>query len=140
VAFSAPDSRRAPLWSPPDRPAPLPAVPAGSHLHLRWTPYIDDRVRVVPEADRIFPQPALEVHPGDLAGLGLANGGRARINSGAATVTVTVRADRRTPPGQLYLPLDPLDESLKGFVRESQRPAGWPRSCVQITGIAPATD
>jgi anaerobic selenocysteine-containing dehydrogenase len=101
---------------------------------------VDDRVRVVPEADRIFPGPALEVNPGDLAALGLADGGRARLTSGAAAVTVPVRADRRTPPGQLHLPLDPADAPLAAFVRAAARPAGWPLACVELTGVAPAAE
>jgi predicted molibdopterin-dependent oxidoreductase YjgC len=138
IEFASPAATRAPLWSPPERPvAPPPAPEGGRLLHLRWTPFVDDRVRVVPEADRIFPRPALEVHPGDLAGLGLAAGGRARLSSGAVAVTVDVRADRRTPPGQLHLPLDPVDPQLAAFVREASRPAGWPLACVLLTGLAP---
>jgi formate dehydrogenase major subunit/NADH-quinone oxidoreductase subunit G len=141
VDFAPPEAPRAPLWSPPERPVPPPAAPEGGRLlHLRWTPSVDDRVRVVPEAERIFPRPALEVNPGDLAGLGLAHGGRARLSSGTAAATVPVRADRRTPPGQLHLPLDPADPQLAAFVRGAERPAGWPLACVLLTGLAPATE
>ncbi|HEY6000082.1 MAG TPA: molybdopterin-dependent oxidoreductase, partial [bacterium] len=138
VSFAPPAAARTPVWSPPERPAAVAATPAGGRLlHLRWSPYLDDRVRSVAEADRIFPGPALEVNPGDLAGLGLANAARARLVSGGASVTVAVRADRRTPPGQLYLPLDPLDAALKSFARDARHPAGWPLACVLLDGVEP---
>ena len=95
-------------------------------------------MRLVPEADRIFVAPALEVHPGSLAAFGLADGGAARLSSGPADVTVPVRADWRTPPGQLYLPLDPGNEQLAAFARAAVRPEGWPLACVHLTGLAPA--
>jgi predicted molibdopterin-dependent oxidoreductase YjgC len=99
---------------------------------------VDHRVRVVPEADRVFSALALEVNPGDLAAFGLAAGGAARITSGAGELIVPVRADWRTPPGQLYLPFNPADESLVAFIRAAERPAQWPLSCISLTGIAPA--
>jgi len=116
---------------------PLPADQA-RFLHLRWSPLADNRVRLVPEADRIFAAPALEVHPGSLAAFGLVDGGTARLDSGPAAVTVPVRADWRTPPGQLYLPLDPRDPRLADFARRAVRREGWPLSCIQLTGIGPA--
>jgi predicted molibdopterin-dependent oxidoreductase YjgC len=142
MTFPPPDAPHRPRWSPPERPtAPLLPQAGGPRcLHLRWSPLVDHRVRIVPEADRIFPAPALEVHPGDLTGLGLADGGKARISSGAADVTVTVRADWRTPPGQLYLPLDPGEQRLAAFVRAAIRPEGWPLACIELTGVAPAAD
>ena len=142
VAFDSTESPRKPRWSPPERPsaALVPRAGTARCLHLRWSPLVDHRVRIVPEADRIFPGPSLEVHPGDLAGLGLAEGGQARITSGPAEVTVPVRADWRTPRGQLYLPLDPGDQRLSAFVRAAVRPEGWPLACIELTGLAPAAD
>jgi NADH-quinone oxidoreductase subunit G len=141
LSFAPPDKERQHRWSPPERPAaPVAPVPSDQArcLHLRWTPLVDNRVRLVPEADRIFVTPALEVHPDSLAALGLADGGTARLSSGTADVTVPVRADWRTPPGQLYLPLDPRDERLAAFARAAVRPEGWPLACVHLTGLAPA--
>jgi NADH-quinone oxidoreductase subunit G len=143
AVFAAPATPRQTLWSPPERPsAPLIPSPAGTArlLSLRWSPLVDQRVRLVPEADKIFAAPALEVHPSDLAACGLVDGGAARLSSGPAEVTVPVRADRRTPPGQLYLPLDPMDPRLAAFARAAVRPEGWPLACVELTGLAPATD
>jgi formate dehydrogenase major subunit/NADH-quinone oxidoreductase subunit G len=141
VAFAPPETPRQQRWSPPERPT-APRVPQASEqgrcLHLRWTPLADHRVRLVPEADRIFVAPALEVHPDSLAAFGLVEGGAARLVSGAAAVTVPVRADWRTPPGQLHLPLDPGDAQLAAFARAAARPADWPLSCIQLTGLAPA--
>ncbi len=141
VTFASPEAVRQRRWSPPERPvAPLmpPATGETLCLHLRWSPLSDNRVRLVPEASRVFPAPALEVNPGDLTAFGLAAGAAVRISSGAAAVTVPVRADWRTPPGQLYLPIDPSDPQLAEFVRGASRPAGWPRACVRLTGISPA--
>lgn len=141
VSFSPPDRARQPRWTAPERPAaPVLPVPGeqGRCLHLRWSPIVDNRVRLVSEADRIFPGPALEVHPGDLAALGVASGATARISSGAAELDVPVRADWRTPPGQLYLPLDPRNPQLAAFTRAAVRPAGWPLACIQLTGVKPA--
>ncbi len=141
VTFAPPSLVRQKRWSPPERPAvPVPPTPAGQArcLQLRWSPLSDNRVRLVPEADRIFLAPALEVHPDSLAALGLADGGAVRLSSGPAEVTVPVRADWRTPPGQLFLPLDPGNPELAAFVRAAVRPEGWPLSCVNLTGIAPA--
>jgi len=140
VAFDSTESPRKPRWSPPERPsaALVPRAGTARCLHLRWSPLVDHRVRIVPEADRIFPGPALEVHPGDLAGLGLASGGTARIVSGKAEVVVAVRADWRTAPGQLYLPLDPRDAQLAEFARVADRSPDWPYACVRLTRIEPA--
>jgi predicted molibdopterin-dependent oxidoreductase YjgC len=107
-------------------------------LHLRWSPLNDHRVRLVPEAGRIFVAPALEVHPESLAAFGLSEGGSARLTSGPAEMTIAVRADWRTPPGQLYLPLDSGNEQLAAFSRAAVRPEGWPPACIHLTGIAPA--
>ena len=117
--------------------APVPPVSADQArcLHLRWSPLNDHRVRLVPEADRIFVAPALEVHPDSLAAFGLTDGGAARLCSGAAEVTVPVRADWRTPPGQLYLPLDPGNEQLAAFARAAVRLEGWPLTCIHLTGL-----
>jgi predicted molibdopterin-dependent oxidoreductase YjgC len=95
-------------------------------------------VRLVPEADRIFVPPALEVNPADLPGLGLTAGGAATITSGAAELRVAVRADWRTPRGQFYLPVDPTDAGLAAFVRTAAHPEGRCPSCVTLTGIASA--
>ena len=86
------------------------------------------------------PRCTLMIHPDDAARLGIPDGGRARLSSAAAAATVTVRADHRTPPGQLHLPLDPADPQLAAFVRGAERPAGWPLACVLLTGLAPATE
>ncbi len=138
IQFGAAGEGQAPRWSPAERPA-VPSPPGeGRLLSLRWSPHVDHRVRLVAEADRIFAAPALEVHPGDLAGLGLADGGSARLSSGAAAVIVRVRADWRTPPGQLYLPFDPLDPELAAFARGAERPAGLPLACVRLSGLAAA--
>jgi predicted molibdopterin-dependent oxidoreductase YjgC len=141
VTFASPSTSLQPRWSPPERPVapapPLSTDPARC-LHLRWSPLNDHRVRLVPEADRIFVAPALEVHPDSLAALGLIDGGTARLSSGPADVTIAVRADWRTPPGQLYLPLEPGNEQLAAFARAAVRPEGWPLACIHLTGIAPA--
>jgi NADH dehydrogenase/NADH:ubiquinone oxidoreductase subunit G len=141
VAFSSPTTARQARWSPPERPVatqlPL-AADQGRCLHLRWSPLADHRVRLVPEADRIFPGPALEVHPDDLAARGLTDGGWVRLRSGAVEVSVPVRADWRTPPGQLYLPLDPSDARLAAFARAAERFAGMPLSSISLAGLAPA--
>jgi NADH dehydrogenase/NADH:ubiquinone oxidoreductase subunit G len=137
-----PPAERPELWRPPARPSapgPFPAAGPGERwLVLRGTPLADHRVRVVPEADRLFSTPALEVHPHDLAALGLAAGGEARVSSGSAAITLPVRPDWRTPPGQLHLPVDPRDERLAAFALAALRGEGWARGCVRVTGIAPA--
>ena len=140
VAFSAPGKQRGPLRSSPERPAaPIAPLPEGTRcLHLRWSPLADHRIRLVHEADRIYAVPALEVHPDTLAALGLVDGGLARISSGAAELAVPVRADWRTPPEQFYLPLDPQNLQLAEFARTALRPAGWPLSCIHLTGVVPA--
>lgn len=141
VSFAPPSLARQPRWSPPERPVVPVLVPPPEQtrcLQLRWSPLADNRVRLVPEADRIFVAPALEVHPGSLAALGLVDGGGVRLSSGPAAVTLPVRADWRTPPGQFSLPYDSRNERLAAFVRTAVRPEGWPLSCVTLTGIAPA--
>jgi len=141
VTFALPATPRPPRSTPSERPV-APVLPLSTDqarfLHLRWSPLNDHRVRLVPEADRIFVAPALEVHPDSLAALGLTDGGRARLSSGPADMTIAVRADWRTPPGQLYLPLEPGNEQLAAFARAAVRPAGWPLACVHLTGLAPA--
>jgi NADH dehydrogenase/NADH:ubiquinone oxidoreductase subunit G len=132
---------RTTVWAPPERPeapAPLPEPAAGRVLHLRGVQFTDHRLHLVPETDRIAPGVALEVHPHDLAGLGLEAGGAARVVSGAAAITLPVRGDYRTPPGQLYVPVDPRDERLVAFVRAAQRAAGRPGCCLQVTALAAA--
>jgi predicted molibdopterin-dependent oxidoreductase YjgC len=141
VTFAPPSIARQPRWSPPERPI-APVLPSATDrsrcLHLRWSPLNDHRVRLVPEADRVFVAPALEVHPGSLAAFGLTDGGKARLVSGPADMTIAVRADWRTPPGQLYLPLEPGNEQLAVFARAAVRLEGWPLACVHLTGLAPA--
>jgi NADH dehydrogenase/NADH:ubiquinone oxidoreductase subunit G len=139
VAFAGPQAPRPARWTPPARPV-APTTPAGRErcLHLRWSPLFDHRVRLVPEAGRIFVPPALEVHPQDLPSLGLADGAAVRIRSGAAELVLAVRADVRTPRGQLYLPIDPTDVRLAAFVRAAERPQGWPQACVSLTGVEAA--
>jgi predicted molibdopterin-dependent oxidoreductase YjgC len=141
VTFASPATARQARWSPPERPV-APVLPLAADqarcLHLRWSPLNDHRVRLVPEADRIFVAPALEVHPDSLAAFGLTDGGTARLSSGPADMTIAVRADWRTPPGQLYLPLEPGNEQLAAFARAAIRPEGWPLACIHLAGIAPA--
>jgi predicted molibdopterin-dependent oxidoreductase YjgC len=140
LTFAGPAVARPPRWAPAERPErPRPPSPAGTRLlQLRWSPLFDQRVRLVPESERIFVAPALEMHPSDLAAFGLADGAAARISSGAAALVLPVRADVRTPPGQFYLPIDPRDERQAAFVRAAERPQGWPLASLSLTGIAPA--
>jgi len=143
VTYAPPGGTRQVRWSPPERPTIPAAVPPAAQLpclHLRWSPLVDHRVRIVPESDRVFVGPALEVHPRSLAAFGLVDGGRVRLSSGAAEVAVPVRADWRTPPGQLYLPLDPGNPQLIAFSREAGRAAGAPLSSIQLTGLVSVAD
>jgi len=139
VAFAGPAGGRELRWTPPERPeVPPPPPEAGRMLVLHGSPFSDERVRVVPEAARLAPGAALEVHPEDLAGLGLAPGGRARLVSGEAALTVPVRADRRTPPGQLHLPVDPHAAEVAAFARAARRLPGWSPCCVALDALEPA--
>jgi formate dehydrogenase major subunit/NADH-quinone oxidoreductase subunit G len=142
LAFTPPGSAPAPpVWRPLEQPVATPPAPraAGERLlQLRSTLLADHRIRLVPEADRIFRPPALEVNPADLAALGLADGGAARLASGEAALTVPVRADWRTPPGALFLAIDPADAALAAFARDAARAPGLPPACVRLTQLAPA--
>jgi NADH dehydrogenase/NADH:ubiquinone oxidoreductase subunit G len=95
-------------------------------LVLRAIPVADHRLRIVSESEAFFPGEKAEVHPGDLPDLGVEEGAKVRLTSGGAVVELEVRADLKTPPGQVHLPFDPENEKLAAFAAAAERPEGWP--------------
>ena len=85
------------------------------------------------------PRPALEVHPDDLAGLGLADGGAARLGSGAADGDRAGARRLAHAAGAALPPPRPAERAARGVRarRGRARRAGRCRAS-QLTGIAPA--
>jgi predicted molibdopterin-dependent oxidoreductase YjgC len=107
----------------------LPPLPEPERwLIVRGTPLTDHRLRLLPETKLLFPEPAVEIHPSEIAVLDLEEGQKARLVSGAAEIFLPVKADPRTPPGQIHLPFDPANHSLAEFVRAAVPRKGWPAS------------
>ena len=54
--------------------------------------------------DAIEPGPFVEVHPDDLARLGVADGGQLRVRSRRGTIDLPARASHRSHPGSVFIP------------------------------------
>ena len=52
-----------------------------------------------------------------------------------AAVDVTVRADLKTPRGQIHLPFDPADRELGEFAKAAERGEGWPATVVRFSSL-----
>jgi len=129
--------------APPDGPVPVAAFPGKGerYLVLRGIPIADHRLRLVAESEALFPREGVEMHPTDLGALGVGEGGRIRLTSGAAAIELSVKADLKTPPGAVHLPYDPEDEKLAAFAADAERPEGWPLDLLRLSaveGLAPA--
>ncbi len=129
-----------PKGSPPGAASPV--APGGKlpsagerFLVLRGIPIADHRIRLVEESAPLFPGPVVEAHPADLAALGLKSGDSVRVVSGGSELVRQVKADLKTPPGQVHLPCDPADAEMAAFVGESERPEGWPATLRKLAGL-----
>ena len=54
--------------------------------------------------DAIQPGPKVEMHPDDLAALGLADGDDVVVESRRGTITLPAEASRRVTPGSVFIP------------------------------------
>lgn len=127
----------------PVGPVPLGGFPGKGerYMVLRGIPIADHRLRLVAESEALFPRESVEIHPTDLAALGVREGGRIRLTSGSAAIELGVKADLKTPPGAVHLPYDPEDEKLAAFAAGAERPEGWPLDLLRLSaleGLAPA--
>jgi hypothetical protein len=50
-------------------------------------------------------------------------------------VELEVRADLKTPPGQVHLPFDPENEKLAAFAAAAERPEGWPLDLRRLSAL-----
>jgi NADH dehydrogenase/NADH:ubiquinone oxidoreductase subunit G len=135
----------APKVSPPGAAGPAASggkfPSAGERfLVLRGIPIADHRIRLVEESAPLFPGPVAEVHPADLAALGLKSGDSVRVVSGGSKLVRQVKADLKTPPGLVHLPCDPADAEMAAFVGEAERPDGWPATLRKLGGLEKAAD
>jgi NADH dehydrogenase/NADH:ubiquinone oxidoreductase subunit G len=134
-----------PQGSVPKGSPPAAASPAASggtlpsagerFLVLRGIPIADHRIRLVGESAPLFPGPVAEVHPVDLAALGLESGDSVKVLSGGGELVRQVKADLKTPPGMVHLPCDPADAGMAAFVGKAERPEGWPATLRKLAGL-----
>jgi NADH dehydrogenase/NADH:ubiquinone oxidoreductase subunit G len=104
-------------------------------LVLCGTPLADHRIRLVQESAPLFPGPVIEIHPSELAALGLEAGDTVRLTSGQGALSRKVKSDLKVPPGSLHLPCDPADDDLRAFVEAAERPAGWPATILRLGSL-----
>jgi NADH dehydrogenase/NADH:ubiquinone oxidoreductase subunit G len=124
----------------PDAPPRIGTLPAPEErcLVLCGVPLADHRIRLVEESVPLFPGPVIEIHPSDLAALGLETGDGVRLTSGEGVLARQVKANLKVPPGRLYLPCDPADGDLGAFVVAAERPAEWPATILRLAGLEKA--
>lgn len=102
-------SGRARLWAdpplglaePPDAAYPL--VLTVGRLLGHW--HTMTRTVHVARVAKAHPEPLLEVHPGDAAAAGLAEGAHAQVRSRRGALRVKVQLSERIRPGTVFLPM-----------------------------------
>ena len=70
------------------------------------------------------PDPFVEVHPGDLARLGLADGQRVRVTSRRGTIVLAVRAGTRTSEGSIFIPFHFREAAANLLTNDALDPFG----------------
>jgi ferredoxin-nitrate reductase len=89
------------LGEPPDATYPL-VLTVGRYLG-HW--HTMTRTVHVPRLMQQYPEPVLEVHPGDAEAHGLVNGAMVRVRSRRGAVTAKLRITERIRPGTVFLPM-----------------------------------
>ena len=83
------------------------AASGAGGLRLLTSPMLFSTGAMVAESKAIQaagPQAYAEIHPDAAAALGVSEGEAVNLSSPRGKISVTVRVDRKTPPGAVYVP------------------------------------
>ncbi len=74
--------------------------------------------------DAIEPAAFVEIHPGDCADLGVAEGDRVRVSSRRGTIEIPVRSGDRTPRGSVFIPFHFREAAANVLTNDALDPFG----------------
>ena len=90
--------------------------------------------------DAIEPEAVCEMHPDDLARLGIADGGMVRVASRRGEVVIKVRASKKSNPGSIFIPFHFREAAANVLTNDALDPVGKiPEFKFCAVKIAPAT-
>jgi formate dehydrogenase major subunit len=74
--------------------------------------------------DTLAPTPFVEVHPDDLARLGLEDGAWVTVRSRRGAITLQAVAGQRTPPGSVFIPFHFREAAANALTIDALDPYG----------------